>query len=100
MNRYDERNMAGPDLLPADGMCVVCHMRRATNLHHVVPRSHGGSEGPVFAVCGSGNASGCHGLFHSGRLHARWDGERWQVLLTERPVKVDEAEETGGWVRL
>lgn len=100
MNEYDRRNMDGCDVLPGDGMCVVCHMRPATELHHVVFRSHGGNDGPVFALCGFGNTGGCHGDFHQGRLHARWDGERWWVLRTENPVKVDMAEEMEGWREL
>ena len=62
--------------------CVVCG-RRATNCHHVVPRSVGMTfqrevpagrlmlRSPLFALCGSGT-TGCHGAFHSGRLKARW----------------------------
>lgn len=36
------------------------------------PRGEFALRPPLFAVCGSGNASGCHGLFHAGRAKARW----------------------------
>lgn len=64
--------------------CVLCG-RRAANAHHCPPKGMGGGtfrlatprgefalRPPLFAVCGSGNASGCHGLFHAGRAKARW----------------------------
>ena len=71
----------------SDGaMCSVCG-RRATNAHHVVKLGLGGRQRPyvlggrygefelytpLFALCGMGNASGCHGMFHAGLLKARW----------------------------
>ncbi len=78
--------------------CVACG-RPAENAHHVVPKGAGGGSAsvaerladgtvvelrsPLLAVCGAGNACGCHGLLHSGTIAARWewlmpeDGEAW-----------------------
>ena len=63
--------------------CAVCG-RRATNVHHVPPRSKGrifelltpdGSHwlrAALFALCGSGT-QGCHNGFHGGaRFAVRW----------------------------
>lgn len=78
--------------------CAFCG-RRVGSRHHIVPRSHGGSDGPTVTVCGTGNESGCHGLLHSHRLHLRWrDG--WEWLHTAEPVKYQAALAMGGWRRL
>lgn len=78
--------------------CPFCG-RRAEQRHHVVPRSLGGSRGPTVTVCGLGNASGCHGLLHSHRLHLRWRG-CWEWLRTEGPTKYCDALLMDGWRRL
>ena len=61
-------------------VCQICHMRRATNVHHIVPRSvrHvfslGGHElrSPLIALCGHGT-DGCHGDCHGGaRYEFEW----------------------------
>lgn len=59
--------------------CVVCGRTRPLNQHHVVRRGAGNLyrdgarlDKPTLTLCGSGNASGCHGLAHEGRLHFRW----------------------------
>ena len=69
-----------------EARCAVCG-RPATNVHHVVEKGMGGRQRPyvldgrygtyrllppLFAVCGHGNADGCHGMFHAGLLKARW----------------------------
>lgn len=68
--------------------CCVCG-KPATNGHHLVPKGMGGGRkvyhrltefgtfdlfSPIFAVCGMGNSSGCHGKFHhqGGSLKADW----------------------------
>lgn len=76
-------------------MCAFCG-RPFTERHHIVPRSHGGAKGPTVTVCGFGNASGCHGLLHSHRLHIRWS-DGWEGLYTESPMKESEALERDGW---
>ena len=73
-------------------------------------------------LCGSGNASGCHGKAHQGRLHFRYvkqpwhegwkplrpqtfgyyDGEpsrggHWEYLETKEPCKYQEALKIDGW---
>lgn len=51
--------------------CVVCGCTYPLNNHHIVRRSAGKMyvngvelDKPVITLCGSGNASGCHGLAH------------------------------------
>ncbi|MFR9169859.1 MAG: hypothetical protein ACLVKI_14535 [Gordonibacter urolithinfaciens] len=69
---------------------------------------------PTVRLCGSGNASGCHGLAHAGMLHFRWAaaehtdrltgnvlmGGHWEYLLTDEPTKYQAALAMGGWRRL
>ena len=69
---------------------------------------------PTVRLCGSGNASGCHGLAHAGMLHFRWAsaehtdrrtgnvlvGGHWEYLTTEEPTKYQMALAMGGWRRL
>lgn len=96
VNEHQKALMGKPSI--EGDFCPFCG-RRATNAHHVVPRSQGGADGPTVRVCGMGNASGCHGLLHSHRLHMRWDEESWQwlYLRTEEPTKYDRALEMDGW---
>lgn len=75
--------------------CPFCG-RPATEQHHIVPRSQGGGDLPTVSVCGWGNTSGCHGLFHQHKLHMRWDGG-WQWLYTREPVKETVSWELPGW---
>ena len=76
--------------------CPFCG-KPATNRHHIVPRSQGGKNGATVTVCGMGNASGCHGLFHSRMLHLRYTDGRWQYLKTEEPKKYQTALSMDGW---
>ena len=78
--------------------CPFCG-RLATNRHHIVARSRGGSKGPTVTVCGMGNASGCHGLLHAHMLHLRYE-DGWYYLRTEVPTKYQAALDMEGWVRL
>lgn len=66
-----------------DGMhCVRCRVNPATNAHHEPQKGMGGHRSLVLhgkllrpslhALCGSGNASGCHGLRHQGKIGIRW----------------------------
>ena len=98
MNELQRQWLAGkPDLIRP--WCVVCG-HRATNHHHVIPKAMGGtrheSEIPLLSLCGMGNASGCHGLAHSGQLHFRWTG-RWQFWLGG-PCSYQDALCSDGWV--
>lgn len=49
------------------GLCEVCGKARATEVHHILHRSHGGPDSPenLLHVCGWGNTSGCHGKAHT-----------------------------------
>lgn len=98
--------------------CVVCGRTWPLNRHHVVRRSagklyRGGIEipKPTLMLCGSGNASGCHGLAHQNRLHFRWvriEGRsnrphasgsgHWEYLITDEPVKYSVALKMDGWL--
>lgn len=73
--------------------CVLCG-RPASNAHHHPPKGLGGGSfrlstpkgefalrPPLLAVCGCGNASGCHRLLHSGRAGVRWE---WDAEEFER----------------
>ena len=83
--------------------CIVCGATFPLNQHHIVPRSAGklyspsGREivKPTITLCGYGNASGCHGKAHAGRLHFRYKG-RLQYLETE-PCDRLTALEKEGW---
>lgn len=124
--------MARVDTLPAilrplmDGSsvetrcCAVCGATWPLNRHHIVRRGagkayKGGVEllKPTIVLCGSGNASGCHGLAHAGRLHFRWVPLRWSIerpvpdgsghwewLLTDEPTSYAAALESDGWAPL
>ena len=84
--------------------CAICGRTWPLNRHHVPPRSAGNAyrDGrrvphPTITLCGSGNASGCHGLAHHRRLHFRnVDGE-WWYLLTDEPTKYHDALRMVGW---
>lgn len=102
--------------------CAICGKTYPLNQHHIVRRGAGklyqhGVEmkKPTITLCGSGNASGCHGLAHQNRLHFRWVAMRqrdWQYgepcisaghleyLITEEPTKYERALEMGGWQEL
>jgi hypothetical protein len=98
MNEFDRENMAGESHI--SDYCLICG-KPATERHHVVPRSRGGSKGPVVSVCGWGNITGCHGRLHTGRVHLRWNAEKrlWSRLCAPQgqslstPFAVDD-----GWV--
>lgn len=98
MNEYRRAMMALPSI---EGRCCPFCGKPATNRHHIVPRSAGGHHGPTVTVCGMGNASGCHGLLHGGRLHLRPSGDGWwEWLLTEEACKHEAALSMPGWERV
>lgn len=104
--------------------CAVCGKTGHLEQHHMVKRSTGQlvlpngaiAEKPTITLCGHGNADGCHGLAHQGRLHFRWVRTRYvggtddfyaditgghlEYLLTDRPVDYLTALSRGGWRRL
>lgn len=92
---YD--GLMGKPSIETEG-CAFCK-RYPVERHHIVPRSHGGKNGPTVTVCGFGNTSGCHGKLHSHRLHLRWN-EGWEYLETKEPTKEMEALDMDGWTRL
>lgn len=112
--------MGKPSIDNEARVCCVCG-KPATDRYHIVRRGAGklvrdGREvaKPTVRLCGSGNASGCHGLAHAGMLHFRWAaaehtdrltgnvlmGGHWEYLLTDEPTKYQAALAMGGWRRL
>ena len=75
--------------------CPFCG-RKATNRHHIVPRGQGGGDGATVTVCGMGNASGCHRLFHDHKLHMRYT-DRWEYFKSDEPIRFQDALELDGW---
>lgn len=41
--------------------CALCDNRQYLQIHHVIPRSHGGSDDPMNLIC---LCSKCHGAAH------------------------------------
>lgn len=78
--------------------CPFCGFP-ATNKHHVVPRSQGGTYGATITVCGHGNMTGCHAKFHNHTLHVRYQGH-WEYLETSEPMKYQDALALDGWKEL
>ena len=98
LNEYDEALMHAPSVPDReDGLCAVCRAAPATNRHHIVPRSHGGMWGPTVPVCGMGNASGCHGMLHDGRMHLYYTDGEWRYHHCPNGCKLGEALEMRGW---
>lgn len=66
-----------------DGIhCVSCRVNPASNAHHEPIKGMGGRKTlmlhgkllrpSLHALCGMGNASGCHGMRHAGKLTILW----------------------------
>lgn len=117
--------MGKPSIDNAEHFCCVCG-KPATDRHHIVKRSAGklvvdGVEvkKPTVRLCGEGNASGCHGLAHAGKLHFRWVDEQafrnakangtsahyaigghWECLLLDEGTDYLTALSMDGWRRL
>lgn len=87
--------------------CAICGALRPLNQHHVIWRSWGEYydgcgrrvEKPTITLCGSGNASGCHGKAHQRMLHFRYSYERYRLeyLETEKPTRYIDALGMDGW---
>lgn len=94
--------MEGPSI--KTDHCMICGRTWPLNQHHVVRRSagqlwRGGKRlpKPTVTLCGSGNASGCHGLAHQNRLHFRVAGGWWEYLITDEPTGYADALGADGW---
>jgi hypothetical protein len=62
------------------GVCEGCGKQPATNLHHRLYRSRGGGNevSNLIALCGMGNAAGCHQIAHSGEgVELGWSCNSW-----------------------
>lgn len=89
-----------------DERCVWCGATWPLNQHHLVYRSQGELyrdgrklEKPTVTLCGSGNASGCHGKAHQRRLHFKYEDGLWG-LETAEPTKYEKALDMDGWRRI
>lgn len=112
--------MGRPSVDNAARACCICG-KPAANLHHIVKRSAGklvrnGREirKPTVRLCGCGNASGCHGMAHDGKLHFRWvdivhedkssgyvtTGGHWEYIVLDEPTKYQTALAMDGWMAL
>lgn len=88
--------MSGSDFTPqalkimrarSGGRCEGCGKVGLLQAHHVCYRSRGGDGGAGngLLLCGSGNASGCHGIAHTGEGAERgWSASSYSE--TRRPV--------------
>lgn len=67
------------------GVCEVCSRRRATNAHHRLNRSQGGTWDPanLLHLCGSGT-TGCHGFITTHPAIARDRG--WTLRRGQDPL--------------
>lgn len=88
-------------------VCAICGRPWPLNRHHMVPRSAGElyengvrRPKPTIVLCGSGNASGCHGKAHSGLLHFDYRDGRLMYCMPETPMKRIEALSDGTWVEV
>lgn len=104
---YFAENIKSTEMTP-HARCAKCG-KRATNVHHVVPRSKGRNFllktpvgmfvllPPLFALCGSGT-TGCHGEFHNGiDIEWRWDSDEhaedwWSGYLLSHGLKPHDEE--------
>ena len=66
------------------GMCEVCHVMPATNIHHRRFLGRGGMHNiaNLLHLCGNGNIDGCHGRAHTG-AHLEGTSIRTWWPLTE-----------------
>ena len=97
LNHLNRHLLNQPSLRRA--YCVVCG-KPANNQHHVIIKGMGGTKYakqiPTVSLCGMGNASGCHGLAHTGRLFFDYrDG--WYYCQVREPITYEIALEYGEW---
>lgn len=80
------------------GLCEICGIRRATETHHRLHKSHGvlDTVENLLRVCGWGNHTGCHGMAHS---HSQRYAKGWAVRSGFDPADVP-LEYRGAFVRL
>ena len=88
---FYERLLDKPSIVDTD-FCAICG-RPAIDKHHVIKKGMGGYSKetekriPQMRLCGFGNASGCHGLMHKGRLHVYWDESMGVFWVSPEPMK-------------
>ena len=108
INAYYPNSKTTKGKLDYEAVCAVCG-KPASNAHHAVPLGFGGGNAwkttnhgsnrlrtALIAVCGMGNTSGCHGMFHSGDASIRWEWddpsfermwEEGKLLFDGKPMK-------------
>lgn len=69
------------------GVCEGCGRRRATDKHHRLYRSRLGEHTVenLLDLCGPGNADGCHGFAHSGRVG---EDRGWSIRSGGNPLLI------------
>ena len=78
------------------GVCEACGKVPATQVHHRLYKSRGGRGNVAngLAVCGFGNAGGCHGIAHT----AKGEQQGWSIRSGFYPLKVPVSHATHGLV--
>lgn len=68
--KADERRAYDLAKARAFGLCEICGVKQATEIHHRQYRSRGGrhESANLLHVCGWGNHTGCHGRAHGGQI--------------------------------
>jgi len=92
MTEYDKLLVGKPDLI--SDCCVFCG-QRATDKHHMIYRSRGGTTlSPLISVC-----KYCHSLIHLGLIIIAWDEEAncYRYLRAGHSTKIDKAMDQQGW---
>jgi hypothetical protein len=96
-NRYDLKKMAIGRKTFVHDFCVICG-KPASELHHMVYRSHGGTDGPLVSLCRD-----CHNKEHLHLLHFDMRpfecGERPCYKFTDTSCKHENLGDDG-WVNL
>jgi hypothetical protein len=96
-SKADERQAYVRAKVRSFGLCEICGVRQATELHHRQYRSRGGRHevANLLHVCGWGNHTGCHGKGHNPGAHENG----WAVASGLNPEEV-RVMYRGQWMRL
>jgi hypothetical protein len=86
--KYDPAEQPARDAVRgrSGGMCEVCGTAKATNFQHRLNEGQGGpwTASNGLAVCGQGNATGCHSVIHLNPTKSYVNG--WSVRSWDNPI--------------